>query len=65
MKDYYNAKDVQQITGCSQSLAYTIIRKLKEKFQKEYPDSIPILGKIPKWYFEEKMKNKKGDEENV
>ena len=65
MKDYYNAKDVQAITGCSKSLAYQIIRKLKEKFQKEYPESIPILGKIPIWYFEEKMANKKGGGDNV
>lgn len=62
MNDYYNAKDVQQIIGCSQALAYQIIRKLKARFEKEYPDSIPILGRIPKWYFQEKMANKKGSE---
>lgn len=59
MKDYYNAKDVQQITGASQSLSYEVIRKLKDKFEKEYPEAITIQGKIPKWYFEEKMMNKK------
>ena len=31
MKDYYNAKDVQQITGASKSLAYAIIQKLQKK----------------------------------
>ena len=59
MRDYYNASDVKQITGCSQSLAYEIIRKLKESFEKKYPNAISIQGKIPIWYFEEMMVNKK------
>ncbi len=59
MKDYYNAKDIQQITGASLTLAYEIIRKLKASFEKKYPDSIPIQGRIPIWYFEETMMNKK------
>lgn len=59
MRDYYNASDVKQITGCSQSLAYEIIRKLKESFKKKYPNAISIQGKIPIWYFEEMMMNKK------
>ena len=61
MKDYYNAKDIQKVVECSQSLAYEIIRKLKEKFKKEYPDAITIEGKIPIWYFEKIMMNKKGE----
>lgn len=61
MKDYYDAKDVQTITGASKSLAYEIIRKLKESFENKYPDAIPIQGRIPKWYFEETMMNKKGE----
>lgn len=58
-KDYYNAKDIQQLSGCSQSLAYQIIRKLRDKFTKKYPESITIQGKIPVWFFEEVMLNKK------
>lgn len=61
VKNYYNAKDIQTITGCSKSLAYEIIRKLKDSFEKRYPESIPIQGKIPIWYFEEIMMNKKGE----
>ena len=61
VKNYYNAKDIQAITGCSKSLAYEIIRKLKDSFEKRYPESIPIQGKIPIWYFEEIMMNKKGE----
>lgn len=64
MKSYYNAKDIQTITGCSKSLAYEIIRKLRNSFEKKYPDAIPIQGIIPIWYFEETMMNKKRVEEN-
>lgn len=59
MKDYYNAKDVIQITGCSKTLAYEIIKKLRNSFEKKYPEAISIQGKIPIWYFEETMVNKK------
>lgn len=64
MKDYYNASDIQKIIGTSKSLAYEIIRKLKESFEKKYPDAIPIQGKIPIWYFEEIMMNKRRVEKN-
>ena len=59
MKEYYNAKDIQKITDCSANLAYEIIRKLRERFEREYPDAITIRGKIPIWYFNEKMHCKK------
>ncbi len=62
--DYYNAEDVMKVTGAGKSLSYEIIRKLRNSFEKEFPDAITIQGKIPKWYFEETMKNKKGDEKN-
>ncbi len=62
MKDYYGVKDVQAVTGASKSLAYEIIRKLKESFEKKYPEAIQIQGKIPIWYFEEIMMNKKKDD---
>ena len=59
MKEYYNAKDIQKITGVGQTVAYEIIRKLRERFENEYPTVIPLKGKIPIWYFEEQMHNKK------
>lgn len=58
-RDYYNAKDIQKITGASQSLSYEIIRKLRKSFADKFPDAIDIQGKIPIWYFEETMMNKK------
>ena len=60
--DYYNCEDIQRITGAKKTLAYEIIRKLKKAFEKEYPDSITIQGKIPIWYFESKMHNKERKE---
>jgi len=44
MKDYYNAKDVMEITGASQNLAYEIIRKLRESFSDKFPEAITIQG---------------------
>lgn len=58
MKEYYDANDIQKIAECSKSLAYDIIRKLREKFSQEYPEAITIQGKIPIWYFEKIMMNK-------
>lgn len=57
--DYYNAEDIVDRTGCSKSFSYDIIRKLQESFIKDFPDGIIIQGRIPIWYFEEKMHNKK------
>lgn len=62
MKSYYNAKDIETIVGCSKSKAYEIIKRLREKFENDYPDAISIQGKIPIWYFEKIMMNKeRGD----
>lgn len=55
MKEFYNAKDVQEITGCSEALAYKIIKQMREDFEREYPEAITIQGKIPIWYFEDRM----------
>jgi hypothetical protein len=59
MKEFYNAKDIQKITECSQTKAYDIIRLLRARFEKEYPEAITIQGKIPIWYFNEKILCKK------
>ena len=58
VKDYYNVKDVMAITGAKESKCYNIIRELNDKFFKEYPESIPIRGLVPRWYFEKIMMNK-------
>jgi len=52
--NYYNAKDVQKLTGLGQTASYDLIAKLNERLKKEYPGTITITGKIPKWYFDKK-----------
>jgi hypothetical protein len=49
---YYNVKDVMEITGKSQNKSYKIIQQLNKQFKKKYPDSIPIQGSVPTWYFD-------------
>lgn len=55
MKEFYNAKDIQKITDCSLPLAYNIIRRLREDFEREYPNTITIQGKIPMWYANQRL----------
>ena len=57
--DYYNVNDIQRITGEGQNKSYEIIRELNKIFKCKYPDSVSIQGKIPKWFFQETMGNKK------
>ena len=57
-KDYYSCEDVIKIIGVGKSLAYDIIKRLRKKMEKEYPEIITVQGRIPKWYFEKKMHNK-------
>lgn len=56
--DFYRVKDVMEILGCSQSYAYQVLAELREIFKKEYPDALTMEGRIPKWFFEKKFKNK-------
>lgn len=58
MKEYYNAKDIQKITGCGVTKSYDIIVKLQDMFKKEHPNAITIQAKIPIWYFEKIMLGK-------
>lgn len=56
--DYYRAKDVMEILDVSRSYAYKILTQLREMFVKEYPDAMTVEGRIPKWFFEKKFKNR-------
>lgn len=55
MKLYYGANDICKIIGIGPNKAYQIIRELRNMFEKEYPEAIPIQGRIPIWYFNQKM----------
>lgn len=51
----YSKKEISDILRCSESKAYTILRKLQEELKKEKPEIIIIKGRIPKKYFEKKI----------
>ncbi len=57
--EYYNVTQVMEITGVKENKAYQIIRELNKTFKRRFPDSISIQGKIPKWFFNECMGQKK------
>lgn len=57
--EYYNVTQVMEITGVKKNKAYEIIRELNKTFKRKFPDSISIQGKIPKWFFDECMAQKK------
>lgn len=57
--DFYNISDILEITGLKKSTGYALITKLQEELKADYPNTITLQGKIPKWYFEEKLMNKK------
>ncbi len=52
---FYTVKDVIEITGLGKSASYSLIKKLNKKLEREYPGTIVINAKIPKWYFNEKV----------
>ena len=58
---FYNAPDVMEITGCKRAKAYQVIKALQEQLKKEIPGAVSIEGKIPKWYFDEKVLGKRDD----
>ena len=54
----YSKKEISDILRCSESKAYTILRKLQEELKKEQPEILIIRGRIPKSYFEKKVLGK-------
>lgn len=51
-KAYLTAKEIAEIVGVSQSMAYTIIRKLNAELAEK--NFITIKGKVPVKFFSEK-----------
>lgn len=58
--DYYTVSDIMKITGFKKSYSYKLLQDLIKKFKEEYPDSIVLEARVPKWYFEKKLKNREG-----
>ena len=61
-KQYYDVHDIMAIVGTKQNWCYELIRKLRADFTKEYNAPTP-QGRIPIWYFEERMRIKKPKQE--
>lgn len=58
MREFYGADDIKEIIGCSIAKAYKLIRELIEDFKREYPNTKTIQGRIPIWFFEERVLGK-------
>lgn len=61
---YYNCKDIIDLTGLGKTATYELIKKLNEKLKREYPGTVTLDGKVPKWYFDEKMMIEKIERRN-
>ena len=51
----YSKKEISAILQCSESKAYSILRKLQELLKEEKPGVIIVKGRIPINYFEKKI----------
>ena len=53
--EFYDSKEIVKITGLGKSASYKLIDELNTKLKREYPGTIIIKAKIPRWYFEKKV----------
>lgn len=53
--EFYDSKEIVKITGLGKSASYELIKELNAKLKREYPGTIIIRAKVPKWYFEKKI----------
>lgn len=53
--EFYDSKEIIKLTGLGKSASYKLIEELNTKLKREYPGTIIIKAKIPKWYFEKKV----------
>ena len=64
MMEYYDSKEIIKITGLGKSASYKLIEELNTRLKREYPGTIIIRAKIPKWYFEKKVLFKEPERSN-
>lgn len=62
--EYYNATEIIKITGLSKSSVYNLINNLNTKLKREYPGTITISGRVPRWYFDKKLMIKEEGNKN-
>ncbi len=53
--EFYDSKEIIKLTGLGKASSYKLIEELNTKLKREYPGTIIIKAKIPKWYFEKKV----------
>lgn len=53
--EFYDSKEIVKITGLGKSASYKLIEELNTRLKREYPGTIIIRAKVPKWYFEKKI----------
>lgn len=51
IKETYDYKDIKKIIGCGNERAYKIITECQRIFKEEFPNSIVVEKKVPKWFF--------------
>lgn len=56
--EFYDSKEIIKITGLGKSASYKLIEELNTRLKREYPGTVIIKAKVPKWYFEKKLLNK-------
>lgn len=56
--EFYDSKEIIKITGLKKSASYKLIEELNTRLKREYPGTVIIKAKVPKWYFEKKLLNK-------
>lgn len=53
--EFYDSKEIIKITGLGKSASYKLIEELNIRLKREYPGTVIIKAKVPKWYFEKKI----------
>lgn len=56
--EFYTVEDVTKILKVSKSYAYKVMSKLRDEFEHEFKGVYMVRGRIPKWFFEKKFKNR-------
>lgn len=62
--EFYDSKEIIKLTGLGKSASYKLIEELNTRLKREYPGTIIIGAKVPKWYFEKKILIKEPERSN-
>ncbi len=62
--EFYDSKEIIKLTGLGKAASYKLIEELNTRLKREYPGTIIIGAKVPKWYFEKKILIKEPERSN-